>query len=237
MFRKFILIVSLFFITNSYSQKNELGVFFGNSNYIGDVGPTTYINPFQNPNYVFGIMFRKNFNDRVAARISFKQSDIGSSDNWKSSVDYRNQRGKNFKNTISEISLGIDFNFFNFDISENSFQMTPYLHSGINFFRYSSLNYPIAIKKAVEYAKDTSFSIPITIGYKIMPFNSSFIIGLEVTANHSFTDNIDGSSPIFEIINPNSQVVFGSNLSQDWYVFSGFTLTYIFGNEPCYCPK
>ena len=33
---------------NSYSQKNELGVFFGNSNYIGDVGPTTYVNPFQN---------------------------------------------------------------------------------------------------------------------------------------------------------------------------------------------
>jgi hypothetical protein len=236
MFRKFILIVSLFFITNSYSQKNELGVFFGNSNYIGDVGPTTYVNPFQNPNYVFGIMYRKNFNNRLAGRISFRQSDIGSSDNWKSSVDYRKQRGKYFKNTISEIGLGVDFNFFNFDLSEDYFQMTPYIHSGINFFRYSSLNYPTGLKKAVQYTKNSSFSVPITVGYKIKPFGS-MIIGLEVTANHTFTDNLDGSSPVFEIADPNFQDSFGSDLSQDWYIFTGITFTYIFGNEPCYCPN
>lgn len=236
MFKQFLFFLSLFFVMNSYSQKNELGVFFGNSNYIGDVGPTTYVNPFQNSNYVFGILYRKNFSNRIAARMSFNHSDIGSSDNWNSSTDYRKQRGKYFKNTISEISLGVDFNFFNFNVSENSFQMTPYIHSGINFIRYSSLNYPIASKKAVEYSKDISFSIPITIGYKVMPF-SSIIIGLEVTANHTFIDNLDGSSPIFETPNTISQAAFGSNLSQDWYVFTGFTLTYIFGNEPCYCPK
>ena len=236
MFRKFVIFLSLFFITNFYSQKNELGFFFGNSNYIGDIGPTTYVNPFQNANYVYGIMFRKNFNDRVAARVSFSQSDIGSSDNWKSSVDFRKQRGKDFKNTISEFSLGIDFNFFNFDLSENYFQMTPYIHSGINFFRSSSLNYVTGVNKAVEYNKNSSFSVPITVGYKIKPFNN-MILGIEVTANHSFTDNLDGSSPVFEIVNPNSQESFGSNLSQDWYVFTVFTLTYIFGNEPCYCPK
>ena len=28
------------------SQDNEIGFFFGGTNYIGDVGPTTYINPF-----------------------------------------------------------------------------------------------------------------------------------------------------------------------------------------------
>ena len=28
------------------SQDNEIGVFFGGTNYIGDVGPTTYVNPF-----------------------------------------------------------------------------------------------------------------------------------------------------------------------------------------------
>ena len=35
----------------SYSQDNEIGLIFGGTNYIGDVGPTTYINPFikQNP--------------------------------------------------------------------------------------------------------------------------------------------------------------------------------------------
>jgi len=28
------------------SQRNEIGLLFGGSNYIGDVGPTTYIDPF-----------------------------------------------------------------------------------------------------------------------------------------------------------------------------------------------
>mgnify|MGYP006153366073 FL=1 len=236
MFKQFLYFLSLFFILNSFSQNNEVGVFIGNSNYIGDVGPTTYVNPFQNPNYVFGVLFRKNFSNRIAGRFSFNYSDIGSSDNWKSSVDYRKQRGKYFKNTIAEISLGVDFNFFNFDLSEDSFQMTPYIHSGISFFRYSSLNYPAGIKIAAEYAKDTSFSIPITIGFKIKPF-SNIILGLEVRANHSFTDNLDGSFPVFETPNPNSQKAFGSNLSQDWYIFTGFTLTYIFGDQSCYCPK
>ena len=114
--------------------------------------------------------------------------------------------------------------------------MTPYIHSGISFFRYSSLNYPVGIKIASEYAKDTSFSIPITIGYKIKPF-SNIILGLEVRANHSFTDNLDGSSPQYKHMELYSQKAFGSNLSQDWYVFTGFTLTYIFGDQPCYCPK
>ncbi|MGY8930946.1 MAG: DUF6089 family protein, partial [Flavobacteriales bacterium] len=24
---------------------------------------------------------------------------------------------------------------------------------------------------------------------------------------------------------------------KDWYVFSGITLTYLFGNKKCYCPN
>ena len=51
------------------SQDNEIGVFFGGTNYIGDVGPTTYVNPFPATHSltnekssfttVFGILYRK----------------------------------------------------------------------------------------------------------------------------------------------------------------------------------
>ncbi|HIF84798.1 MAG TPA: hypothetical protein EYQ79_04905 [Flavobacteriaceae bacterium] len=236
MFKQFFYFLSFFFIMNSFSQNNEIGVFIGNSNYIGDVGPTTYVNPFQNPNYVFGVLFRKNFSNRIAGRFSFNYSDIGSSDNWKSSVDYRKQRGKYFKNTISEISLGVDFNFFEFDLMNDALQMTPYVHTGINYLRYNALHYPIGMSQARKYGENSTFSIPITIGYKIKPF-SNIILGLEVRANHSFTDNLDGSYPQYKNMELYSQKAFGANLSQDWYVFTGFTLTYIFGDQPCYCPK
>ena len=31
------------------------------------------------------------------------------------------------------------------------------------------------------------------------------------------------------------QFSFGNTNSNDWYVFTGFTLTYTFGQRPCYC--
>jgi hypothetical protein len=46
------------------------------------------------------------------------------------------------------------------------------------------------------------------------------------------TDNLDGSNPKNKILSP---LKFGDLNSNDWYVFSGITLTYTFGNEPCYC--
>ena len=62
-------------------------------------------------------------------------------------------------------------------------------------------------------------------------------VGFEITANQSFTENLDGSYPKrFKDYELYSQKSFGGNLSQDWYVFTGFTLTYIFGNYECYCP-
>ena len=137
------------------------------------------------------------------------------------------------KQFLAELSLGIDFNFFEFDLKEDSFQMTPYIHSGIAFLRYDALHYKNGVNEATKYDEDITFSIPITVGYKIKPLRD-FVVGFEISAKHTFTDNLDGSYPHDgDFIKEN----FGSNLSQDWYVFTGFTLTYIFGFEPCYCPN
>ena len=110
----------IFFTTLTvFSQNNEIGIFAGGSNYIGDVGPTTYIHPFSyniSNNVVAGIIYRKNLNERIALRGKFNYAKIGSSDNWPKTAEYRKQRGKYFKNSIKELNLGIDFNFLDFDI-------------------------------------------------------------------------------------------------------------------------
>ena len=245
---KNLLYIIIFFVSfNSLSQNNEIGVFFGATNYIGDVGPTTYIDPLKykssvlkiwdldkSTKTVFGILYRKNFTNRIAGRVQFNYAKIASNDLWPNSAAYRKQRGKSFENQISaEFGLGIDFNFFEFDLKEDSFQMTPYIHSGIAFLRYDALHYKNGVNEATKYDEDFTFSIPITIGYKIKPLRD-FVVGFEISAKHTFTDNLDGSYPHDgDFIKEN----FGSNLSQDWYVFTGFILTYIFGFEPCYCPN
>jgi len=44
---------------------------------------------------------------------------------------------------------------------------------------------------------------------------------------------LDGSNPTNKSI---SQLKFGNLNSNDWYMFTGFTITYTFGNKPCFCP-
>ena len=234
----------------SMCQNNEIGMFLGGTNYIGEIGPTTYIDPFKydgsrlkllnnfgETNYSFGIIYRKSFDDRIGLRVQLNYAKIGSSDNWNGSEAYRKQRGKNFENKISgEIGLGIDFNFFEFDLKSEYFESTPYVHTGLNYLRFDALHYPNGINTAVKYSNDSTFSIPITVGYKIKPVRD-LVVGFEISAKHTFTDNLDGSYPNYENMELYSQKAFGSNLSQDWYVFTGFTFTYIFGSEPCYCPN
>ena len=83
--------------------------------------------------------------------------------------------------------------------------------------------------KTIEIKKEGSFAIPMTVGAKYR-LNTFLILGAEIGARYTFTDNLDGSNPEgsnFE------QFRFGNILSDDWYVFTGFTLTYTFGRKPC----
>ena len=108
-----------FFVFNyGVSQNNEVGFFFGLTNYVGDVGPTTYINPFSDEKYsVFGVLYKKNISKRVAIRGGVNFAEIGSNDIWKGSSDYRAERAKSFKNKLEEINLSLEFNFREFDVT------------------------------------------------------------------------------------------------------------------------
>lgn len=243
---QFFLLLFILIFQDLNGQNNEIGVFFGGTNYIGDVGPTTYINPLNKQNYtkdkpgrtdyVVGILYKKNLSNRLAGRFGFNIAKIHSSDYWSGSSNYRKQRGKWFSNKIEELNLSLEFNFNDYDTTSDEFQHTFYIRSGISYFRFDDLFYPEGINKAQSFAKHNTFSIPISVGYKIKPLKS-FALGFEITANQSFTENLDGSFPKrFKDYELYSQKSFGGNLSQDWYVFTGFTLTYIFGNYECYCP-
>ena len=245
--RKLNILVFLIFISNVLSsQDNEIGFFFGGTNYIGDVGPTTYVNPFLVKNSVdngkssftsvVGILYRKNFSNRFGLRLGLNIADIESSDLWNGSKNYRIERGKSFKNNLQEFHVGIDFNFLEFETSSNDFEFTPYIHTGLSLIRYDALHYPLGINEAQSYGRDNDLAFPITVGLKLKPLKY-FVLGLEISAKHSFTENLDGSYPKFEDSNLYSQRPFGSNLSQDWYVYSGITLTYLFGSYECDCTR
>ncbi|WNM19315.1 type IX secretion system protein PorG [Flavobacterium capsici] len=224
--------IVLFFLVLSTqilnAQIHEIGVFLGGSNFIGDVGKTNYINPNK---LAFGILYKWNKSPRHSYRFSYTQSTITGND-ADSEVKERQLRGYQFENNIKEFSAGLEFNFFDFNLHEAlKMKTTPYVFSGVSYFIYNEL-YVINGTTKKDY-QEGEFAIPMIVGVK-SKLTENLIIGLEVGARYTFSDNLDGSLPK----NKNLQALkFGNINSNDWYVFSGFTLTYTFGNKPCYCAE
>lgn len=224
----FLFYISLIFCGfNTYAQINELGVFVGGANYIGDVGPTTYIAPNEP---AIGIIYKWNRSPRHSYRFSYTQANLTSKD-IDSDVPSRFLRGNSFKNSVKEFSAGLEFNFMNFDLHDSDPKISPYVYSGISYFIYDEI-FILNNSSKLDY-KSGSFAIPMIVGVKGR-FLENFIIGAEIGFRYTFTDNLDGSNPK----NDNFETLrFGNLNSNDWYVFTGLTLTYTFGENPCFCAE
>ena len=206
------------------AQIHEIGVFLGGSNYIGDVGSTTYIAP-KEP--TFGILYKWNKSPRHSLRFSYTQSKIVAND-LDSNEPGRNQRGYRFENSIKEVSLGLEFNFFDFNLHTVDRKISPYVYSGLTYFRYDDLYFPSGFNQTNKQQSIASMGIPMHVGIK-SNITAHTIIAFEVGARYTFSDNLDGSNSNFG--------KFGNTNNNDWYVVSGITVSYTFGITPCYCAQ
>lgn len=224
-------IIMALFTGNSYSQKYEVGVFAGGANFIGDVGKTTFILP-NTP--VGGFMAKWNVSPRHAWRLSLLYAEI-SADDTESNDTRRQQRGYSFDNTIAEASLGLEFNFWDFDLSEPLPQKTPYIYTGITYFKADHVY--LKDGRAGNLSNEGTnweFAIPMVFGYK-EAITEHIIGALEIGARYTLTDNLDGSWPEEYLDRRDPQLEFGNRNTNDWYVFTGLSFTFTFGRKPCYC--
>lgn len=220
-------VLFLFFIFSVHAQIHELGVFGGLSNFVGDVGRTDYIRP-NKP--AFGILYKWNKSPRHSYRFSYTQTYLRANDVI-SEEPSRYLRGFSFDNNVKELSFGLEFNFFDFNLHKSERKVTPYLFSGVTYLRYDELY--IDTGETIKDGNGSSFAIPLNFGIKsnISPY---IVVGLEVGARFTFTDNLDGSNPKNEDF---ESFRFGNINNNDVYIFSGLTLTYTFGEKPCYCAQ
>ncbi len=225
--RIFTIIVFLVLASPAVAQINELGIFAGGSNYIGDVGPDAYIKPNEP---TIGVLYKWNRSPRHSFRFSYVQSKITARDEEAKS-DGRKLRDYDFENELKEISAGLEFNFFEFNLHELDRQFTPYVYTGLSLLIYDEL---FVVNGATEKDyTETTIAIPMIVGMKTNIF-PKLVLGFEVGARYSFTDNLDGSNPKNDNLAP---LRFGNTNSKDWYVFTGFTLTYTFTEKPCFCAE
>ncbi|WP_372745303.1 DUF6089 family protein [Lutibacter sp.] len=223
--KKFIIFFVFSFITiTTKAQLYEVGIMAGGNNYIGDIGKENYINP---NNLMAGVIYKYNMNPRVALRGTFTYAKIKAND--KDASNYgRYSRGIGFSNSIKELAVGIEFNFFEYDLSNFRKTQTPYILLEIAAFNYRVVTDEPSYKQ-YEYGNNTSFAIPFGLGYKTkLAYNLA--IAAEIRARYTFVDDIDYNNDKFESLK------FGNPDSNDWYMLSGISLVYTFGRPPCYAP-
>ncbi|WP_372794790.1 DUF6089 family protein [Lutibacter sp.] len=226
--KKLILLITFVCITTtSKAQINEVGIFVGGINYIGDIGPEYYINP---NNIMGGFIYKWNMNPRIALRGTFTYAQI-SSDDIDATNSARYFRGIGFNNSIKELAVGMEFNYFEYDLDDFRKTNTPYLLFEIAAFNYKVVTSETAPNsKQYNYESKTSFAIPFGIGYKTKLFGD-FAVALELRARYTFVDNLDYNNPEIE------SLTFGNPNSNDWYMLSGISIVYSFGRPACYATR
>jgi hypothetical protein len=221
----FFVLFALFVCQTTLAQIYEIGGFLGGSNYIGDIGKTDYISPSET---AYGFLFRWNKSARHSWRISYTQSKITAND-ADATAPSRVQRDYSFENDLKELSVGLEFDFFDFDLHDSKPKFTPYVYTGLSYLSYNGLYFVGGVPK--YNASQNTAALPMILGVKGRIFDN-LVLGLESGARIAFRDDLDGSNPSNNNL---SNLRFGNLRSNDWYVFTGFTATYTFGNKPCFC--
>jgi len=207
--------------SNCLSQINEVGFIVGGANYVGDVGSTTYIQP---KNIGSSIMYKYNLNPRIAIRGNFSAFSISGDDADSENV-IRQERGIKFENPINEFAVGIEYNFYEYDLSSKDKSSTPYILFQIAAVDYETPRLQNA-DRTFNFTRNTAISIPLGIGFKTKIIEK-IAFAVETTVRYTFTDELDYSTNRFPQLN------FGGT-SNDWYMFSGVSLVYTFGRPACF---
>ncbi|MCX6281804.1 MAG: DUF6089 family protein [Bacteroidetes bacterium] len=252
--------VSLFWLSGSNlpAQSLEAGLYGGGCYYLGDLNPGKH---FMNYNIAYGVMLRYVIDDRWAVKLSAYRGKVKGN---ASQSNFMPERDLSFSSPVTDISAVAEFNFFDFYVGSRKNWITPYIYAGFSFFMFNPQNGGVDLQsigtegQLVGYEgrtpyKKYSFGIPFGIGVKV---SLARRVGLAVfwEMHKTFTDYLDDVSKTYYLdgstinkddpsqilsdptmsYNPGMQR--GNSRNNDWYSFSGVTLTYKFnlvGRKRC----
>jgi len=205
------LILFLFFsLSNITAQKQytEAGLFFGVSNYHGDLTP--HIMEVSEYNMGYGAFGRYNFNGHFGLKFHFYRGKLSGTDYNAQVLKGDRERNLSFESNMYEVGAQFEFNFLNFLATTNDHITTPYVFAGIAGFHFNpqaefngqwfDLRELGTEGQGLEgYDQPyslVSLAIPAGIGVKFS-INHLTNIGLEFGVRTTFTDYIDDVSKVY----------------------------------------
>ena len=221
---------------NRWYSQYEVGLFLGNSGYLGDLNKSDWFS--KEPHFAYGLLGRYNLSSKFAIKLAYSRGTLTGRDS-----NYPDRAFRNFstQTTINDIAGQIEYQPWSFPMSKlpHQFQpmLRPYIFVGLGMAftnPVADMSNMIVIKPEIaagieadlntEYSKTTTI-IPFGLGfkYRVAPM---WTIGLEAGFRFTFSDYIDGIS---QAANPSKT---------DRYKFSGVVVSYRFKRSPtpCYIP-
>lgn len=211
----------------SAQKTAEFGLMLGRSYYLGEVNPKTHWGDGVG-SLAYGAIFRYNLNKRYSLKLNLNRTTLEGDDEAREYSFNRNRKAL-FETRLTEIATTIEFNFLPYKVGERDKAFSPYLFVGPTYYWYNpstTINGAEVVTEEAEESNGWAFAfgpgIKLNIGRK-MSLNLEW--GFRKTAN----DLLDGlPNREFEIFEQ------GKEYDDDWYVISGFMLTYKLTDEgPC----
>lgn len=110
-------------LSRSGASKSELGPMIGGSYYTGELNRMGH---FKQMNLAAGLIFRYNINPRLAFRANAFYGNVQGNDKLGKS-DFAKNRNLSFKSMILEVAAGIEFNYYQYQMSDREHGITTYM--------------------------------------------------------------------------------------------------------------
>ncbi|MCX6247468.1 MAG: DUF6089 family protein [Bacteroidetes bacterium] len=236
----------------------EAGVFLGDAYYLGDLNPDVH---FRMAQIAYGALVRYNIDTRWALKLGITRGKVKGNSEKSNFLPGRNLQ---FESPITDFSVTAEFNFFEYFTGSRWNWITPYLYAGIGGFIFQPTSGGANLRSAGTEGQNIGYegrkpyntigvNIPFGLGVKVS-IGKKVGLTLFWEMHKTFTDYIDDVSSTYYLngpaIDPNDQNAIlsdpsrshtagmqrGNPKSNDWYSFSGITVTYKFdirGSRKC----
>ena len=191
----------------SFSQNLHVDLFGGIANYQGDLQNKRFTLEQSNPSFGLGLSY--DLSSKFSIRSGFTYGSVEGDDKKNTSAKGNYKRNLNFKTAISELQIGLEYNFLN--LGGNSF--TPYVFAGVAVYHFNPYTKDTAGNKVYlqplstegeglsaypdrKAYKLTQIAIPFGGGLKFR-LSESLQVGLEVGIRKLFTDYLDDVSTTY----------------------------------------
>ena len=192
-----VFILLMFTSVSCFAQTWELGVSGGSFSYMGDLNQNNF-HQFNHP--AFGGLVKRNFDGYWSLKLAVLNGKI-SYDASKSIYPEERARNLSFFTPLTEASLQVEFNFFNYGFDFGQKRISPFLATGISVTTFNpQTNYNGKIYELKYYLTEgqssystTTHAIPVIAGIKYNFGRYLNVIG-EIGFRNVSTDYLDDVS-------------------------------------------